>query len=364
MISITDQKLAAIARLEAELGPHDLAVAEALEEFALWYGDNRLYSGAVPHLRRSLEIREALLGANLLVADALDRWARCAERKDKAESTELFERSLKVRQNVLGEASPDLLPVLEALVGHYLQRFRIADAVACRMRGLAIAEAMHGSVSNEVATRLLHIGQNRLAMGDPAGAEPAFRRALAIRAEIATPDDADLAATVDGLIRALAALDRPEEIGALLQRSLKAKAVVFAKDPARLVEALMGTAEAVAAYGQVQDLTALLPEGPVPVWPENVRLLLHLGRQLIRKDRSAEADDVVGLAVATLQRIFALSRESRAAPLETILPADHGLLLRMCEAPDLGNEDLVEALGWLAANPEGIPGRRPPSILG
>ncbi|MCK1385683.1 hypothetical protein [Bradyrhizobium sp. 21] len=82
-MSVIDQKLAAIAKLEAELGPNDLKVAEALEEFALWYADNRIYSGAVPYFRRSLNIRETKLGSDTAVADALDRWARCADCKDK-----------------------------------------------------------------------------------------------------------------------------------------------------------------------------------------------------------------------------------------------------------------------------------------
>src|SRR4051794_27352795 len=67
-ISEYEEKLANIARLEAKLGPQDLKVADALEAFALWYAANRIYSGAVPYFRRSLEIRQARLGADITVA--------------------------------------------------------------------------------------------------------------------------------------------------------------------------------------------------------------------------------------------------------------------------------------------------------
>lgn len=362
-MSVIDQKLAAIARLEAELGPHDLEVADALEEFALWYADNRLYSGAVPYFRRSLEIREAKLGTDINVADALDRWARCAERKDKPDATELFGRSLTIRQSVLGPASPDLLPALDAVAEHYLRVFRIADAVSCRTQGLAIAEKLHGSVSSEIATRLLFIGQHHLAMKDQAAAEPLFRRALTIRAEIGGPDDARLANMLDGLIRVLAAMKRSDEIGALLQRSLEVKAAVFAENPAGLTEALMATAEAVATYGQVQHLTSLLPDGPATIWPGEIRLLLHLGRQLIRKGRSADASDVVGRAVDVLEKLLALPGDARHTELHALLVADPNLAEQISRTPDPADERLVEALGWLSANPGGITGRRPPNIL-
>jgi len=109
--------LADIARLEAELGPQDLRVADALEEFALWYAADRIYSGTEPYFRRSLQIRESKLGADVRVADTLLRWAKCAEHKGKPEAGELFRRSQEVRESALGAASLDLLPALEELTG-------------------------------------------------------------------------------------------------------------------------------------------------------------------------------------------------------------------------------------------------------
>lgn len=362
-MSEIDQKLAAIARLEAELGPHDLKVADALEELALWYADNRIYSGAVPYFRRSLEIREAKLGSDITVADALDRWAERAERKDKPEATGLFEQGLAIRQSVLGPASPDLLPALDALAEHYLRKFRVADAVSCRTRALAIAEKVHGPASREIATRLLYIGEHHLAENDLTAAEPLFRRSLAIRAELAAPDDTLVAKTLDGLIRTLAAMRQPDEIAALLQRSLRVKATLFAESPTALIKAFMATAEAVATYGHVEHLTSLLPEGPATIWPDKIRLLLHLGRQLIRKGRSAEADDVVGRAVDVLDKVLALPREDRRAVLHELLAVDHDLVEQLSRRPDPTDERLAGALGWLAANPEGISGHRPPNIL-
>lgn len=363
VMSEYEKKLAIIARLEAEFGPQNLKVADALEEFALWYADNRIYSGAVPYFRRSLDIRETNMGKDIDVADALERWAQCADRKGKAEATELFDRSLTIRQSVLGPTSPALLPGLDALAEHYLRKFRIADAISVRMRGLEIAERIHGAVSTEVAARLHSIGLTRLTMNDLRGAEPMFRRALAIRDEIGAPEDAQLVSTLDGLIRTLAALERPDEIGALLQRSLKVKAALFAASPAKILETFMATAEAVATYGRPGDLTSLLPDGPAAIWPATVGLLLHLGRQLILKGRSSEASDIVGLAADIVERIFSLSCDARGCALHALLPADPNLAEQISKAADPTDERLVEALGWLAANPAGISEHRQPNIL-
>ncbi|MCK1385682.1 serpin family protein [Bradyrhizobium sp. 21] len=87
---------------------------------------------------------------------------------------------MTIRQSVLGSTSPAVLPALDALAEHYLRKFRIADAISYRTRGLEIADTIHGPVSSDVAARLLSIGWNCLAMNDLRGAEPLFRRALAI----------------------------------------------------------------------------------------------------------------------------------------------------------------------------------------
>lgn len=364
-MSVIDQKRAEIARLEEQFGPQDLRVADALEEFALWYAANRIYSGAEPYFRRSLQIRESKLGTDVRVADALLRWARCAEHKGKAVADELFRRSQEVRESVLGAASLDLLPALEELTNRHLRAFRIEDAVSCQRRCLELVEKSHGFQSGEAAEKLLRLGKLILRTGQPTGAEPLLRRALAIHTEMEAPEDARLAAVLDALIRTLAAMKQASEIGPLLQRSLKIKAAVLASEPAKLLETFAETTQALAGYGRVEDLTSLLPDGPATIWPRTAKLLLQLAQRLLEAERRTDASDVARLAVAVLNKIFELPADARFIALRELWPdsVDDDLVTQMSEAPDPGDDRLPEVLAWVAMSQDGAHRDYAPNML-
>lgn len=344
-MSVTEQKLAEIARLESQFGSQDLRLADALEDFALWYADNRIYSGAEPYFRRSLEIREQKLGTDIAVADALERWAKCAARKGKREAEELFQRSLAIRESVLGPMSIDLVPRLDALADRHLRQFRFGLAVSCLRRSLEIVET-HGLAPAEVASRLLNIGKLLLA-GRPAEAEPLLRRALAIQEELHGPDDAELVVTLDALVQALIAVDRRDDIGPLLARGLKVRAALLA--PAKLLEALEAAIEPLATYGRVEDLTSLLQGGTVATWPGEVKLLLHFAQRLFQQGRKADMNEAVRLAVETLQRIFELGEDDRFDAMFELWPGfSDDDFRQMTEAPDPEDDRLAHALGRIA----------------
>lgn len=344
-MSPTERKLAEIARLESQFGPLDLGLADALEDFALWYADNRIYSGAEPYFRRSLEIREQKLGADIAVADALERWAKCAARKGKREAEELFQRSLAIREGVLGPMSVDLVPRLDALADRHLRQFRSGLAVSCLRRSLEIVET-HGLAPAEVASRLLNIGKLLLA-DRPAEAELLLRRALAIREELHGPDDAELVVTLDALIRALIAIDRHDDIRPLLAQGLKVRAALLA--PAKLLEALEAAIEPLATYGRVEDLTSLLQGGTAATWPGEVKLLLHFAKRLFQQGRKADMNEAVRLAVETLQRIFELGEDDRFDAMFELWPGfSDDDFRQMTEAPDPEDDRLAHALGRIA----------------
>ena len=359
MISVTEQKLAEIARLESQFGLQDLRVADALEDFALWYADNRIYSGAEPHFRRSLEIRKQILGTDIAVADALERWAQCAARKGRSEAEELFQKSLAIRASVLGPMNLDLVPRLDALADRHLRQFRFGPAVSCLRRSLEIVES-HGPAAAEVASRLLNIGKLLLA-GRPAEAEPLLRRALAIGEELHGPDGAELVATLDALRQALIAVDRHDDIGPLLAQGLKIRGALLA--PEKLLEALEAAIEPLATYGRVEDLTSLLQGGTAGTWPGEVKLLLHFAQRLLQQGRKADMDEAIRLAVETLQRIFELGEDGRLDALFELWPGfSDDELRQMSEAPDPGNDRLAHALGRIAVGySTPLPRRPPPS---
>ncbi|WP_158537589.1 tetratricopeptide repeat protein [Bradyrhizobium sp. MOS003] len=360
-----DQKRAEIARLEAQFGPQDLRVADALEEFALWYAANRIYSGAEPYFRRSLQIREGKLGADIRVADGLLRWAKCAEHKGRPEAGELFRRSQEIRESVLGVASVDLLPALEELTDRHLRTFRIKDAVSCQKRCLELVERIHGPLSGETTAKLLRLGKLLLRNGQPTEAEPLLRRALAIHTEMKAPGDARLAALLDALIRTLAAIKQAGEIGPMLQRSLKIKAAVLASEPAKLLEAFAETTQALARYGRVEDLTSLLPDGPATIWPRRAKLLLQFAQRLLEAERRTDASEVAGLAVAEVKRIFQLPADARFTALRELWPdsMDDDLVTQMSDSPDPGDDRLPEVLAWVAMSQDGAHRDYAPNIL-
>ncbi|MBP0111761.1 tetratricopeptide repeat protein [Bradyrhizobium vignae] len=358
MSSAIEQKLAEIARLESEFGPHDLGLADALEDFALWYADNRIYSGAEPYFRRSLEIREHIFGADIAVADALERWAKCAERSDKGDAQTLFSRSLAIRESLAGPMSLDLVPCLDALAGWYQRQFFGRDqAVSYFRRSLEIVES-HGAAPAEVACRVLNISR-LLLPGRPAEAEPLLRRALAIHDEQHAPDDAELVATLDALVGTLIATGRHDDIGPLIARSLNAKAVLIADQPAKLFEVFEAAIETFATYGRVEDFTSTLRGGVVDKWPHQVKLLLRFAHRLLQHGREADMNEVVRLGVGALQETLSLEEDDRFDALWELWPGfSDDDFRQMSEASGPGIDRVAHALGSIAAGDSITPPRR------
>lgn len=354
-MSATEQKLAEIARLESQFGPLDLGLADALEDFALWYADNRIYSGAEPYFRRSLAIREQILGADIAVADALERWAKCAVRKRQYDAQELFRKSLAIREGISGPMSLDLVPSFDALADWYLSEFfGLAKAVSCLRRSLEIIDS-HGLVSAEVASRLLKLGELLLA-GRPAEAEPLLRRALAIREELHGPENAEFAATLDALIKASIAINRHDHVGSLLARSLKLKATLLAHQPAELLQAFEAAVEPLANHGRLDDLASLLQSGSAATWPAQVRLLLRLAESFLQQGRNVDMDEAVRLGVETLQKILELGEDERLAPLWELWPGfTEDEFRQMSQTSDIGLDRLAHALGRIAVRYVGPP---------
>jgi len=307
-MSISDEKLAAIARAEAEFGPDDVKVADALEDYAAWYAANRIYSGAEAAFRRSLAIREQQLGADLAVADAWERWARAAENKKRPEALDLFRKGFEVREAVLGPGAPALQPFIDDLAERYLATDR-AEASGFLQRGLALAKRAEAPAGPAMAARLLRFSKFLLAEGRPAEAEPLLRRALEI---------ADEADTLDALIEALIAQDRGAEAAPLLGRSLRLKAAAADGDASALLDTISAAIGHVAAFGAIDDITALLQGVPAAEWPRALRLLHRLSQQLVRHGRVADAEAAGRSSAALIERLLRLDDRQRFAALSEL----------------------------------------------
>ena len=92
----------------------------------------------------------------------------------------LFERSLALRQQRLGETDPGVAECLDNLADVYLRRDEISKAEPAARRALAIRRAQGGEGDLAMEDSLNGLGMVLLTKADYAGAEPLFREALRI----------------------------------------------------------------------------------------------------------------------------------------------------------------------------------------
>ena len=161
-----------LAIREKILGPEHPDVAGALNNLAGLYRLQGLYANAEPLLRRALAIREKSLGPEHGdVAQSLNNLAALYGAEQRyADAEPLYERALAMREKILGPEHPGVAATLNNLAAVYEARGRFADAEPLYRRALAIWEKTLGPEHPDVATGLnnlagLYVKEMRLAEG-------------------------------------------------------------------------------------------------------------------------------------------------------------------------------------------------------
>ncbi|OCQ91517.1 hypothetical protein BCR12_11900 [Limnothrix sp. P13C2] len=160
-------------------------VAQYLNTLGTLQNDQGDYEAAEPLLRRSLEIREQVLGANHPdTADSLHNLAELYKSQGRYEAAEpLYQRSLEIREQVLGADHPDTANSLNNLAHLYQSQRRYEAAEPLYRRSLEIRERVLGADHPDTATSLNNLAGLYYSQRRYEAAEPLYLRCLTILVE-------------------------------------------------------------------------------------------------------------------------------------------------------------------------------------
>jgi len=180
------------------------------------------YAEAEPLYQRSLALKENMLGASHPdVATSLNQLGllyRAQGRSAEAESC--YQKSLGIRTQVFGESSPEVAAVHNNLGRLYQDQGRYQEAEHLYRQALAVREQMLGLTPADVAESLNNLASLLWELGQYDVAEPMFQRSLALREQALGPQHPALAQSLNNLGLLYWNQARFAEAEPLLQRSL------------------------------------------------------------------------------------------------------------------------------------------------
>ncbi|HMB27797.1 MAG TPA: tetratricopeptide repeat protein, partial [Blastocatellia bacterium] len=181
----------------------DRALQEAsklLKEYVKLQGEGR-HDEAMPLVERSLEIREKILGPDHRdVAAALNALANIYWNKgDYAKAEPLYQRALTIFEMALGPEDPRVAITLNNLAALYWNKGDYVKPEPLAQRALGIMERAFGREHPNVAMVVNCLAIIYSSKGDYAKAEPLFERALAIWERTLGPEHPNIGIALSNL---------------------------------------------------------------------------------------------------------------------------------------------------------------------
>jgi CHAT domain-containing protein/Tfp pilus assembly protein PilF len=237
----------------------ELEEAERLMQQAFELYQQGKYAEAIPLAQRSLAIREKVLGPEHPdVATSLNNLALLySDRGNYAEAEPLYQRSLTIREKALGPEHPSVATSLNNLAGLYRQMGNYAEAEPLYQRSLAIFEKVLGPEHPFVATSLNNLAALYSAMGNYAEAEPLFQRSLAIREKVLGSEHPDVAQSFNNLAALYDQMGNYAEAEPLYQRSLAIREKVLDPEHPDVAQSLNDLALLYSAMGNYAEAEPL-----------------------------------------------------------------------------------------------------------
>ena len=187
------------------------------------------YEEAQRLFQKSLAIKEKVLGPEHAdVATSLNNLAelhRAQGRYDNAEP--LLQRSLAIYEKVLSSEHPYVATSLNNLAELHRAQGRYDEAKLLFQRSLAIREKVLGSVHPDIAMSLNNLAGLCYAQGSYDDAEPLFQRSLAIYEKVLGPEHPYVATSLNNLAELYRSQGRNDNAEPLFQRSLAIYEKVF-----------------------------------------------------------------------------------------------------------------------------------------
>lgn len=174
--------------------------AERLTKEAIEIQINGRFREAEQLLRRSLQIRESILGNNhLLVADSLTILANTLFSIHQYSVAELlFRRALSIAEEALGMNDIAVASILNNLANVLVRQNNFDGAETIYRRSISIYE-LHGKNRPDTARALNNLASLLFRKGDALQAEDLHRRALTIREMALGTDHIDVASSLNNL---------------------------------------------------------------------------------------------------------------------------------------------------------------------
>jgi predicted HTH transcriptional regulator/tetratricopeptide (TPR) repeat protein len=206
--------------------------ARLLEQVAIYEMTRAMYSEAEPLFRKSLSIREQVLGLDHPdIAQSLNNLALLYYKQGRYEETEpLYQRALAIRELVAGSEHPDTAQSLNNLALLYQNQGKYDEAESLYKQAIAILEAILGPNHPDIAQSLNNLALHYYNQGQDEEAEPLYQRALAIREQALGPDHPDTAISLNSLAGLYEKQNLYQEAEPLYQRALGIREQAFGSD--------------------------------------------------------------------------------------------------------------------------------------
>jgi len=194
-----------------------------LNEFAYYLDDRADYAAAEPLYQRALKIDEDLLGPDHPdVATSLNNLAELYRVLGRfAEAEPLYLRALMISEEALGQDHPYVAIWLNNLALLYDSQGRYEEAEPLYLRALKITEKALGPDHSKVATRLNNLAALYDSLGRYEEAEPMYKRALEINEKALGGDHPRVAAGLNNLALLYDNQGRYAEAESMYKRALK-----------------------------------------------------------------------------------------------------------------------------------------------
>ncbi len=221
-------------------------VAKLIKEWDIWLQEAaRLLNGAglysfyrsqyfeaEPLYERSLEIREKVMGTDHPdVARSLNNLAELYRDQGRyAEAEMLHKRSLAIREKVMGIDHPGVATCLNNLAGLYRIQGKHTEAEPLYKRSLSIREKLRGPKHPDVAECLNNLAGLYLDQGKYSEAEPLYEQSLGILEEVLRPEHPDIATCLNNLAVLYKSQGKYAEAEPLYKRSLSIREKALGPD--------------------------------------------------------------------------------------------------------------------------------------
>jgi tetratricopeptide (TPR) repeat protein len=303
---LKDEMDEAMRRLWAERAVRALNRVFPDPEFSNWLDCERL----LPHARESAKLIEE----RGMVFSEVGRLLNCIgcylkERAQYADAEPLFQRALKIREQVLGLQHPDVATSLNNLATLYRAQGKYADSEPLYQRAAEIDRKALGENHSDYGTDLNNLAVLYHVQGKYADAEPLYQRALAIREQAFGPQHPSVATSLNNLATLYRVQGKHGDAESLYQRALAIWEQALGPQHPSVAGSLNNLAELYRAQHKYADAEPLLQRALAireqalgPQHPDVATSLNNLARLYHDQDKYADAESLFQRSLAIVEQ--------------------------------------------------------------